>query len=363
MNPDNNNPSTNPLASGNNFAGNNPAMPNMGGMPMMDGLASAQDNLTAAGMAAGPVPGAMGLDQIAATDPSAATLPTVDEPLVPAAPVPGSIGSAVSMPAEPLPAPDFGAPAAGSGPMPAPEVAPAQPFNPFAAPTAEPNPAGAAPQANNPAGAQPAPSPAPASPLKPAAKTPLGAAGAAKKVVSLPIVILLGVLAAVLLVAAIVFFVLWDNASNEVKTVYVPSISEENSDATLTTLSCFRSETHESPSGTGTNEITLSYTGDNLSALTSDLTLNFSSADDANAMRDSEAANVEALASRVPNSLAVTANASDNVYSFLVATQEGTDLNAADAMNVIYGSTEGEPSLAIDDVQAKYENEGFVCER
>lgn len=69
------------------------------GLSMADSMASAEDNLTSAGMAAkDDGSNAIGLDQIGASDPSA-TMARPDEPLIPAAPVPGSIGSAISGPA------------------------------------------------------------------------------------------------------------------------------------------------------------------------------------------------------------------------------------------------------------------------
>ncbi len=73
---------------------------NSDGLSMSDSLASAQDNLTSAGMAAGIGNGsdAMSLDQIGASD-SSAYMARPNEPLIPAAPVPGSIGSVISGPA------------------------------------------------------------------------------------------------------------------------------------------------------------------------------------------------------------------------------------------------------------------------
>lgn len=68
-------------------------------LSMADSLASAEDNLTSAGMAAKTIGSdAIGLDQIGASDPTA-TMARPDEPLTPAAPVPGSLGSAMSGPA------------------------------------------------------------------------------------------------------------------------------------------------------------------------------------------------------------------------------------------------------------------------
>ncbi len=81
-------------------------------LSMADSLASAADNLTSAGMAAKePDNGSIEMNEIGASDPSA-TMERPDEPLVPAAPVPGSIGSVTSGPAV---ANGDGAAAANSG--------------------------------------------------------------------------------------------------------------------------------------------------------------------------------------------------------------------------------------------------------
>lgn len=105
MNPEETNPMANTGAAGTTSGG-------MAGSPMdfttsndgaklsmADSLASAEDNLTSAGMAAKTIGSdAIGLDQIGASDPTA-TMARPDEPLTPAAPVPGSLGSAMSGPA------------------------------------------------------------------------------------------------------------------------------------------------------------------------------------------------------------------------------------------------------------------------
>ncbi len=90
---------------------------NSDGLSMSDSLASAQDNLTSAGMAAGDSGSdAMSLDQIGAAD-SSAFMARPDEPLIPAAPVPGSIGSVISGPAlSSIDAP-FTNPAAAAAPV------------------------------------------------------------------------------------------------------------------------------------------------------------------------------------------------------------------------------------------------------
>lgn len=110
MNPDGTNPSTNTGAGAAADSGAGAVVPpaldftssdsaTTTNLSMADSLASAADNLTSAGMAAKePDNGSIGLGQIGASDPSA-TMERPDEPLVPAAPVPGSLGSVTSGPA------------------------------------------------------------------------------------------------------------------------------------------------------------------------------------------------------------------------------------------------------------------------
>lgn len=360
MNPEDNNPLSNPFATG-GMTGSPDPMTGMGGTPMPDNLASAQDSLTAAGLAANQgVGGAMDLNQIAAADDAgAAALPPVEEPLVPAAPVPGSIGSAVSVPpADPAPAPAFGGfgePAPAPGAMPAPEVAPSStPFNPFATPAAQPAPA---PQPT----ADPAPAPAPSAPQPAPAPVPMGADKPKNKLALNPLTMILGIVAVLLLILAITFFILWNNEKKNVKPVYYPQVSEENSNSAIKSISCRRNESQEDPSGQGHSEATISYTGDDLSAFSSFLELDFSSEDDANRMRDMNAEMVGNLNNLVGGTLSVGDNVNSNVYSLNITSEDGTEIAVEDVMNAIYGTAEGELSLALADVQAKYEAEGFVC--
>lgn len=105
MNPDETNPTTNTGATGGSNAGSvvPPALDftssETTSLSMADSLASAADNLTSAGMAAKePDNGSIEMNEIGASNPSA-QMERPDEPLVPAAPVPGSIGSVTSGPA------------------------------------------------------------------------------------------------------------------------------------------------------------------------------------------------------------------------------------------------------------------------
>lgn len=362
MNPEDNNPLSNPFATGGMTGGSPDPMTGMGGTPMPDNLASAQDSLTAAGMAANQgIGGAMDLNQIAAADDAnTAALPPVEEPLVPAAPVPGSIGSAVSVPpADPVPAPAFGGfgeSAPASGAMPAPEVTPSStPFNPFATPSTSAAQPAPAPQPTT------GPAPAPSAPQSAPAPVPMGTEKPKGKLAMNPLTIILGVVAVLLLILAITFFILWDNEKKNVKPVYYPQVSEENSNSTIKSISCQRSESQEDPAGSGRSVATISYTGDDLSAYSYYLTLDFASEDDANRMRELNAAAVENMAGLVGGTLSVSGNVNSNNYSYNITSEDGVEIATEDVMNAIYGTTEGEPSLALADVQAKYEAEGFVC--
>lgn len=234
-------------------------------LSMADSLDSAQDNLTSAGMAAadsGPV--AMGLDQIGASDPSA-QMARPEEPLVPADPVPGSIGSATSGPSLP-PAPEAAPvmdPAGSATPsvdMAAnPAVAPVMSAQPEAMPTTAPvtpdvnlpdpvaNAAPAQPTtlpgtmpvtdgaAVTAAAAAETPSQAPYNPFAPAPgqtssnnvptalqpRTEKFSSNGGKDKSKI-MTMIFAILSVILATAAIIFAVLWIKAMNEPKIVYVP---------------------------------------------------------------------------------------------------------------------------------------------
>lgn len=99
MNPNENNP-VSPAGAGGALGAtpSSPVNPLSVGPSTNDGLASAKDNLTSAGQAvANNAPNTMGIDQLGSNNPSASMeVPT--EPLTPADPVPGSIGSVKSVP-------------------------------------------------------------------------------------------------------------------------------------------------------------------------------------------------------------------------------------------------------------------------
>lgn len=103
MNPNEKNPLS-PAESGDASSGISPvdftnpsSLASSSSLSTSDSLASAQDSLTSAGQAAVAPSNAIGLNQIGADAPSA-TMDRPDQPLTPAAPVPGSIGSVTSVP-------------------------------------------------------------------------------------------------------------------------------------------------------------------------------------------------------------------------------------------------------------------------
>lgn len=221
------------------------------GLSMADSLASAQDNLTSAGLAAGTADtGAIGLNQLGASDPSA-SMARPTEPLVPAEPVPGSIGSVTSVP--PLKSATdtagtaetgFGTSgatgmsgAAGAGTMSTGAAgtsgaagASAQPYyNPFAqtgaAKPVAPMGASGTPSAASSMAGTPASSAAVPPTLQPAAEK-FSAKGQGAGKPSNILVIILGGLCALFLVAAIIFAVLWQQAANSKEIVYLPPVSD-----------------------------------------------------------------------------------------------------------------------------------------
>ena len=197
---------------------NTDGMTGINGLSMADSLASAQDNLTAAGNATADTPNAIGLDEISAAKPEAEMASPMEEPLTPAAPVPGSIGSVTSVP-----------PLANAESMPDTTAldgqstdTPAAPFNPFATNS---DPKMSATPTMNPA-FQPAPS------AKAATKNHL-------KMHFDPLTIGLMVAAGIFLITTIVFIFLYINALNNKEIVYYPQTV--GPEVSVETLSCTQS--------------------------------------------------------------------------------------------------------------------------
>lgn len=373
MNPEDNNPLNNagaPSTTPDNLAGV-PNMDGQNGLSMADSLSSAEDNLTSAGLAATTAPNTMGLDQIGATQPEAIMTPPAEEPLIPAAPVPGSIGSAISVPpapAEPMAAPSFGAPAAeaqpqadvmGTGPMPAPEVAPqpaaqpnAAPFNPFANHTAEPTPA---------AGTNPMTPINPA--FQPAAPKPAKKSSNLKQQFN-TLTLLFAILSALLLITTITFFVMWNNAKNNPKVVYVPQISDEESTESIEVLSCARENDYAYLAGydhpaMGTENLVASYSNDQLRGVTVNYRITLDDENGANVANENFRTQQDALMAIIGNSFTTEYLVEGNVLN--VDVESNGNLSDADAKTLIYGSADATSTTSLEAVQTHYAANGYNC--
>lgn len=368
MNPEDNNLNPNPSIP-NAGIGNEP-MSSAGGLNMADGLASAQDNLTSAGLAASTDAGVMDLGQIGASAPEAVMTPPIDEPLVPAAPVPGSIGSVTSVPpinpdvtgAAPV---DTTAPAASG--VPVAEPAPA-PYNPFATQpsTAPVNPAvetagNAAPAGTVPQPAMPemtAPGMTPNPTFQPA--VPPKAKGKLS-----PLMIALCAAVAVLLITNIIFIALFINAKNNPKVVYVPQTPNEESNARIEMLTCSREADFAGYAGVenpvaGSQTMTASYTNNELRALTMDYTMNFADEALATIAQDSFAAEQAEVLEAVGNSFGVDYNINSGNLNIQILSGRDT-FDEKDAAVLMYGLGGENSSTTLNAVRSLYESAGYTC--
>lgn len=408
MNPDGTNPSTNTGASTTGGAGAAvpPALDFVSSdsattnLSMADSLASAADNLTSAGMAAKELDnGSIDMGAIGASDPSA-TMERPNEPLVPAAPVPGSIGSVTSGPAvattDDTTTPGLGgataAPALGVAPTATtgatepvttatsastPAPASAEPYNPFAAKmgaaapaTGTSAPAGAArpfsfgarpgqtSSMNVPAGSQPA-----------TEKFSAKMAGGAKK--SNLVTVVLAILAMVSLVMAIVFAVLWQQALADEKLVYVPSSPDEgNVSEVVTMMTCTKdlgAQEEAGLIGLTSHNVTMatSFTNDQLSAASMVHRYGFGDATQAEAAR-SYADEAVAWYAQVAAGLGIAP-----VNSVITVENTTMALNVEATVAQLQGdyiavfdlprSDAGAVNTNREAVQANYEGNGYLC--
>lgn len=399
MNPDENNPLANP-GMPDYGAVNNPVGAPTNDIAAMDNFSMAGDSLTAAGMAAAPtMPGPINLDQASDAQPPVSPFAPIDEPLAPAAPVPGSIGSAssaptlpstsapapitpvsvdsaavppVAVPADPLPNPfasvnsatPASEPAAGSAPV-AEAQSQSAPYNPFAqsapAPAAAPSPMAASAPVSDPTKPFMTPAKNTINPaFQPAPSTSTKAPKSHRSIS--PLTAILGVTTAILLITTIIFVVLFVNAKNNPKVVYVPTVSGgDESETNIELLSCSRSEDYSwmvdfvYPVVNNIN-LTANYSNGELSALTSEYHLAFASEEDANNGRTT----LENAVLNLPFQTIAEYSVDGNNLNANI--QPATSPLTADAaMNFIYGTTEGEPSLTLDAVRAHLEGQGGVC--
>lgn len=359
MNPEENNPLANPgvpnfgVSNGQiNIPGNDQAM--------SDNLSMAGDSLTAAGMAAGPtIPGPVSFNQSDPISNSEANFTPAEEPLVPADPVPGSIGSVTSVPAEPLsnpfaPADDV---ATLSGAMPAPEIQPqAAPYNPFAQPAAEATSSTPAPEP-----AKPFMTPAKdtVNPAFQPAPTPVKTKTAQSMS---PLTAILAVACALLLITTIIFMALFINAKNNPKVVYVPAVSDSESNSQIKFLTCSQNAemnwlVNDAYSVPATRTLSMTYSGEKISGINDEVQATFISDEDAVAGRDI----FESMAMLTfPAGSSIQYNLNGNVMN-VAAEPEASPLTEEIAAAYIYGSEVDSQTTSLSDVQGYLELSGYVC--
>lgn len=359
MNPEDNNPLTNPGASG--FGGNDNPFATSGtdSFAVPGSSTSTQGGLGVSGLdTSTSTPG------MAATDAGATTNPDfqpAEEPLTPAAPVPGSIGSVTSVPpapAEPLAnpfAPTSDTPAADgattSGPMAAPEVTPtATPYNPFATPSTSTGTTAKAEPAGN-----LNPSFQPAVPVKTAAK---------KSASNGLLTTILAIATGLFLITTIVFLVLFINAKNNEKIVYVPTEPDGSANATLQILTC----THEEDFAwlveadhpiIGQSNAVISYSDGKVSGASNEIVATFDNEDAANLARDTYSG-LLSLSALSDKPLDVVSSVDGTTLRMTVSPQE-KPLTEATAAAFIYDNESEGQSTTLDAVKAHAEANGSVC--
>lgn len=402
MNPEDQNPTTNPAAPAgpapDPTAGTTPTAPATPTTPAAsdapadaalspaDSLAAAQESLTAAANAA-----AAGPDPIAAADPVAASATTpdpvttpdpapttpadpttpdtsdtsvtdadtaaiIDEPLVPAAPVPGSIGSVTSIPPVADPAATTDVPADNAFAAAAAAEPAATPFNPFAQPTDAAAPTGSAAPATDSVNpvfqpVNPGTTPAAHSAKKPAIRPQL-------------LILILGIAAGLFLIATIVLAILYVNALNNKEVVYYPQVTDP--EPVVETLSCTQVLDLAYLAGyatpvNGNRAVTATYTDDALTALTVSYDATYNSDLDANTAR----ANLEAAQISLVNTpeSAFTAAYNVNGATMLADLQSVDDLLTNDAAEtLLFGTVSGNPdAMTRTGLEATLTQAGATC--
>lgn len=382
------------------------------GLSMADSMAVAQDNLTSAGMAA-PDAGkdALGLDQISSIDPTA-SMAASDQPLVPAAPVPGSIGSVTSVPPLETPAEPAdlglggaGAGSAGAGAVPA-GVVPtgttpvgAAPTNPFvdmpaatiadgaggvgsALPTS--NPMMDAPKANepvqpyNPFAAQPGAMATSSSSNIPDALQPpvekfTGDAGSGKPKSSV-LTIILGGLALIFAVTTAIFVVLWMQAKETATggPIVIPPLDNEPVQDTLALMTCSRDDgVGEGIEGFADLQsmnhlVTVNFKNDDLASIELANGFGFATPEAAEAMRpyfESDVALIESLGGQLGIE-PVTAEFTIDGYTVSERLVGTPDKLIGDYLPrfMLTADATGNIDKSLEAVKANYEASGFACQ-
>ena len=357
-----------------------PATQSPNSLSAADQLAAAQEDLTAAAAVVSPLSSDTNTSSAtpsldltssspAASSDADASQPIFSEPLQPAAPVPGSIGSVTSVPPVDTPAPtdpstdNAFATAAAAEPA-------ATPFNPFAQP---------APDASTPT-ATPAPltSSDPANPFAPAASDPTGLnpafqpATSAKPAhsgskLSLNVknpTLLLGIAAGIFFVAAVVFAILFINALNNKEVVYYPEVVEPEPE--ISTLSCTQTQDLGYLAGyatpvNGTRTIVATYTDDDLTALTVNYQAVYVNEADANLARTNLESSQSALIAAPETSFTAEYRVDGAAMFADIQSIEGQLTNDA-AETLLFGSVSGNPeAMARPSLSTSLSTAGAVC--
>lgn len=334
---------------------------NAGGLSMADSLASAQDNLTSAGMAANDASNAtLDLSQLGSNDPQA-TMDRPDEPLVPAAPVPGSIGSVTSGPAMTAETP-AAAPVATETPT--------APYNPFAAPTAAaPLDATTQPASTTVPAGQPNMAQA-SSTSVPTALQPKAPKFSMKGGRSSTLTWILGIAAGVFAIAMIVFMVLWIKAMNEKQVVYVPNTPVQT--PVETSASCVMDREATAEDGmdglTGiASTVNLNFLDDKLANYDVNARYTFGEAAQAEASRPLFTTMASLFAAVGAGSENSPLSASYDVADNVVTLDTKTDVDAAleneeITLDLPKNEASGEYLLDAASIKGYLTNQGYVCE-
>lgn len=316
-------------------------------------------------------------DITADTAPADTAQPIYSEPLQPAAPVPGSIGSVTSVP--PTETPAFSGHSADNTFAAAAAAEPAAtPFNPFAqsAPdTSSPDasaPLASSPDATNPFAPSSTPEPAPVasasaglgSTFQPAASDQLTHAGRRHSSGPKNPTLLLAVAAGFFFIAAVVFAILFINALNNKEVVYYPEVVEPEPE--VSTLSCNQTMDlgYLAPSATpvnGTRSVVATYTDDALTALTVSYQATYANEADANLARTNLESSQSALITAPETSFTAEYNVNGATMLANIQSIEGQLTNDA-AETLLFGSVSGNPeAMARPSLSTSLSTAGAVC--
>lgn len=327
------------------------------GLSMADSLASAQDNLTSAGMAANDAGNAaLDLSQLGSSNPQA-TMDRPDEPLVPAAPVPGSIGSVTSGPAM----------AADPTTTPVTQETQTAPYNPFAASTAAPQDTAAQ------AAAAPAGQPNMAqtsSTSVPTALQPKTSKFSMRDGKSSTLTWILGIAAGVFAIAMIVFMVLWIKAMNEKQVVYVPNTPVQT--PVETSASCVMDREATADDGMDglagiASTVNLNFLDDKLTNYDVNARYTFGEAAQAEASRSLFSTMVSLFsavgAGGEESPLSASYDVTDNVVTLNMKTDvDGALENEDITLDLPKDEASGEYLLDAASIKDYLANQGYVCE-